>query len=189
MALLSCAAGGCLAANRPRRRAAGLIYAGWTSDQGVAGRHESERGDIMSRMGRVVGLVVLLVGLGFGAGRAAAQGPVAFGHGELDIQTASGRQHFTVELATAMEQQVQGLMFRRTLAQDAGMLFLYTDDHDIQMWMKNTLIPLDMVFIRADGTIINVAERTVPQSLATIGSDGPARAVLEVNGGTAARLD
>jgi uncharacterized membrane protein (UPF0127 family) len=151
----------------------------------------------MDRMGRVVGRVVLLVGLAIGlgvgpffeAGHAAAQGPVAFGHGELDIQTASGRHHFTVELATAMEQQVQGLMFRRTLAPDAGMLFLYTDDHDIQMWMKNTLIPLDMVFIRADGTIINVAERTVPQSLATIGSDGPARAVLEVNGGTAARLD
>jgi uncharacterized membrane protein (UPF0127 family) len=154
----------------------------------------------MSRLGRVAWRVVLLVGLGiglgggpgvgpfFGAGRAAAQGPVAFGHGELDIQSASGRHHFTVELATAMEQQVQGLMFRRTLAPDAGMLFLYTDDHDIQMWMKNTLIPLDMVFIRADGTIINIAERTVPQSLATIGSEGPARAVLEVNGGTAARL-
>jgi len=155
----------------------------------------------MGRMGCVVGRVALLVGLAIGlgvgpgigplfeAGRAAAQAPVMFGYGELDIQTASGRHHFTIELATAMEQQVQGLMFRRTLAPDAGMLFLYTDDHDIQMWMKNTLIPLDMVFIRADGTIINVAERTVPQSLATIGSDGPARAVLEVNGGTAARLD
>jgi uncharacterized protein len=148
----------------------------------------------MGRMGLRALLVVLLVGLGSGAwtgawtGRAAAQAPVAFGHGELDIQSASGSHHFNIELATAMEQQVQGLMFRRSLAPDAGMLFLYTDDRDIQMWMKNTLIPLDMIFMRADGTILNIAERTVPQSLATISSAGPARAVLEVNGGTAARL-
>ncbi len=142
----------------------------------------------MRRTNRIAALVVLVVGLGFGLERAVAQGAVAFGHGELDIVTASGRHHFTVELATVMEQQVQGLMFRRSLAPDAGMLFLYTGDHDIQMWMKNTLIPLDMVFIRDDGIILNIAERTVPQSLATIGSEGPARAVLEVNGGTAARL-
>jgi uncharacterized membrane protein (UPF0127 family) len=56
------------------------------------------------------------------------------------------------------------------------------------MWMKNTLIPLDMIFIRADGTILRVAERTVPQDLTTVASQGPARAVLEVNGGTASRL-
>jgi uncharacterized membrane protein (UPF0127 family) len=145
-------------------------------------------------MSRVASLILLVVGLGFGVGPgfdaapAGAQGPVVFGHGELDIQSASSRHHFTIELATAMEQQVQGLMFRRTLAPDAGMLFLYTEDHDIQMWMKNTLIPLDMIFIRGDGTILSIAERTVPQSLATIGSQGAARAVLEVNGGTAARL-
>jgi uncharacterized membrane protein (UPF0127 family) len=117
-----------------------------------------------------------------------AQAPVAFGRGELDIETARGRHHFVIELATTADQQIQGLMFRRALAPDAGMLFLYEDDHEIQMWMKNTLIPLDMIFIRADGTILSIAERTVPGSLATIPSQGPARAVLEVNGGTAARL-
>jgi uncharacterized membrane protein (UPF0127 family) len=139
---------------------------------------------MMGRTSRIVLMLVLL----FAGGRAWAQGPVAFGHGELDIQTGAGRQHFTIELATENEQQIQGLMFRRSLAPDAGMLFLYTDDHDIQMWMKNTLIPLDMIFIRADGSVLSIAERTVPQSLATIGSQGAARAVLEVNGGTAARL-
>jgi hypothetical protein len=134
-------------------------------------------------------VLVLLLGIvQIGDGGARAQGSVAFGHGELDIQSATGRHHFAVELATASDQQIQGLMFRRSLAPDAGMLFLYTEDHDIQMWMKNTLIPLDMIFIRADGSVINIAERAVPQSLATIGSQGPARAVLEVNGGTAARL-
>ena len=117
-----------------------------------------------------------------------ARAQVTFGRGALDIETAGGRRHFDVELATTDDQQVQGLMFRRTLAADAGMLFLYTDDHEIQMWMKNTLIPLDMVFIQADGTISHIAERAVPRSLEIIPSEGPARAVLEVNGGTAARL-
>jgi uncharacterized membrane protein (UPF0127 family) len=119
---------------------------------------------------------------------APALAQVTYGHGELDIETAGGRRHFTVELAATEDQQVQGLMFRRTLAADAGMLFLYSDDHEIQMWMKNTLIPLDMIFIQADGTVSHIAERAVPRSLEIIPSEGPARAVLEVNGGTAARL-
>ena len=134
---------------------------------------------------RRVALVVLAL-LVVASGQ--AQAPVAFGRGELEIETARGRHHFMVELATSQDQQVQGLMFRRSLAPDAGMLFLYEDDHEIQMWMKNTLIPLDMIFIQADGTILSIAQRTVPGSLATIPSQGAARAVLEVNGGTAARL-
>jgi len=113
---------------------------------------------------------------------------VTFGHGELDIETASGRHHFDIELATKDEQQIQGLMFRRTLAPDAGMLFLYPSEREIQMWMKNTVIPLDMIFIRADGTVSHIAERAVPRSLEIIPSEGPVLAVLEVNGGTAARL-
>ena len=137
----------------------------------------------MARAVRSVLLVVALL-----AGPVWAQAPVTFGRGELDIETAQGRHHFSIELATTSDQQVRGLMYRRMLAPDAGMRFLYDDDHEIQMWMKNTLIPLDMIFIRADGTVLSVAERAVPQSLATIPSKGPARAVLEVNGGTAARL-
>ncbi|HUA53344.1 MAG TPA: DUF192 domain-containing protein [Candidatus Sulfotelmatobacter sp.] len=119
---------------------------------------------------------------------APALAQVAFGHGELDIETASGRHHFDIELATKDEQQIQGLMFRRTLAPDAGMLFLYPSEREIQMWMKNTVIPLDMIFIRADGTVSHIAERAVPRSLEIIPSEGPVLAVLEVNGGTAARL-
>jgi uncharacterized membrane protein (UPF0127 family) len=107
---------------------------------------------------------------------------------DLTITTSAGPQHFIVELARTPEQRQRGLMYRQDLAADAGMLFVYAGDGEIDMWMENTLLPLDMIFFAADGRIIKVAERTVPLSEATIGSDGPARGVLEVNGGTAGRL-
>ncbi len=129
--------------------------------------------------------VLLLVLLPLAAG---AQSLVSFASDSLDIESGGKRHHFTIELALTPEQQAQGLMFRRSLAPDAGMLFPHDSEQELLMWMKNTLIPLDMVFIRADGTISRIAERAVPLSLATISSDGPAAAVLEVNGGTAARL-
>ena len=107
---------------------------------------------------------------------------------DLTITTSAGPQHFTVEVARTPGQRERGLMFRQDLAADAGMLFIYASDGEIDMWMENTLLPLDMIFFAADGRITKVAERTVPLSEATIGSDGPARGVLEVNGGTASRL-
>ena len=85
-------------------------------------------------------------------------------------------------------QMAQGLMYRRTLAPDAGMLFDYGAPQPVAFWMKNTLIPLDMIFIGADGAVVDVHERAVPLSLDPIESKVPARAVLEVNGGTVARL-
>jgi uncharacterized membrane protein (UPF0127 family) len=131
----------------------------------------------------IVGAVLLALGL-VGSGLWAA----APKQGELIIEAASGAHRFTIELATSPEDRAQGLMFRQELAPDAGMLFLYAADQPITMWMKNTLIPLDMLFIAGDGRILNIAERTIPGSLAAIPSAGPARGVLEVNGGTAARL-
>ena len=107
---------------------------------------------------------------------------------DLTIVTAGGPQRFVVELARTREQKERGLMFRQDLAPDAGMLFIYPGDDEIDMWMANTYLPLDMIFFAADGRITKVAERTVPLSEATIGSDGPVRGVLEVNGGTASRL-
>ncbi len=107
----------------------------------------------------------------------------------LTIESEGGVRHvFRIEVAVTPEQKATGLMFRRELAADAGMLFTYDSPQVIQMWMRNTLIPLDMVFIAADGRVINVAERTVPESLAIIPSAGQALGVLEVAGGTAARL-
>ena len=106
----------------------------------------------------------------------------------LTIVTAYGPQKFTVELAATPAQMEQGLMFRRSLAPDAGMLFDYQAPSMAMMWMKNTLIPLDMLFVDAEGRIVNIHERAVPGSLATINAAAPVRAVIELNGGTAARL-
>ena len=107
---------------------------------------------------------------------------------KLVIATAAGRHTFTVELAANPQDRARGLMYGRSLAPDAGMLFDYGTPVRIAMWMKNTYIPLDMIFISADGTISHIAQRTVPHSLATIEGPAPARAVLELNGGSAARL-
>ncbi|MGE0719759.1 MAG: DUF192 domain-containing protein, partial [Alphaproteobacteria bacterium] len=79
-------------------------------------------------------------------------------------------------------------MFRRSLAPDRGMLFVYQADAPLAMWMKNTYIPLDMLFMRADGRIINIIENVPPETLDSRPSDGPARAALELAAGTAARL-
>ncbi len=107
----------------------------------------------------------------------------------LSIETADGRRHrLEVELAVTGAQHAQGLMYRRRLAEDAGMLFLYSGAGILSMWMKNTAIPLDMMFIAPDGRIVDIAERTVPYSLETISARFAASAVLEVNGGTVARL-
>src|SRR5262249_16781860 len=91
-------------------------------------------------------------------------------------------------LALTPAQQQQGLMFRRSMAADAGMLFVFPASEIQTFWMKNTLIPLDMVFIAADGHIVDIHERAVPMSETNISSKAPGRAVLELNGGTAARL-
>ena len=108
----------------------------------------------------------------------------------LTIETADGRSLvFAIELAQTPEQQARGLMNRAKLPADAGMLFDFGVDRPVAMWMKNTLIPLDMVFIEADGRIAGIAQRTVPMSLEVISSPGPVRAVLELNGGTAERLN
>ena len=132
---------------------------------------------------------VLLLVLAFWTGDAAAQGAASFERSGLIIETAQGQQHrFDVELAVTPAQQAQGLMYRQRMEPDAGMLFLYDRPQGVAMWMKNTLIPLDMFFIDAKGRITGIEERTVPFSTQTIESPGLASAVLELNAGTAERL-
>jgi hypothetical protein len=104
------------------------------------------------------------------------------------IETAKGPQRITVELATSWEQQERGLMFRKTLAPNAGMLFDFGKESEQAFWMKNTLIPLDMLFIKADGTVARIAANAKPLSEESIPSYQPVRAVLEIPGGRAAEL-
>lgn len=106
----------------------------------------------------------------------------------LEIVTAKGVLAFQVEVARTNEQRTQGLMCRKTLSERGGMLFDFKVDQPVYMWMKNTLIPLDMVFIRADGSIARVAAMTTPLSTETISSGEPVRAVLEIGGGEARKL-
>lgn len=108
----------------------------------------------------------------------------------LVVVTHDGGQHvFHVEMALTAEQQTVGLMNRPVVPADGGMLFDWGAPRESQMWMRNTVASLDMLFINADGTIRSIAEHTVPHSLAIIDSRGPVRATLELAAGTAARLD
>ena len=109
---------------------------------------------------------------------------------ELSIITSNGSKHnFLVEVARTEEEKKIGLMFRKTLAQNTGMLFLYKHEAIRLMWMKNTFIPLDILFIDKKGVIKRVVKRTVPHSLATISSRQRVLAVLELRGGITSSLD
>ena len=124
------------------------------------------------------GLLVLI------AGAAYAQ---AFEN--LSIATIAGqRQSFKVEVARNDADRAQGLMFRRSMPADQGMLFDFGRVEPVSMWMQNTYLPLDMLFIRADGTIARIAANTEPLSTRTISSGEPVLSVLELNAGTAAKL-
>ena len=111
-----------------------------------------------------------------------------FDKGSLAIKTKTGRHEFLIEIAKHPKQQAQGLMYRRRLESNAGMLFLYSRLEHANMWMKNTNIPLDLLFINKAGRIVGINQRTVPHSLEVISSDVPIKAVLEVNAVTVARL-
>lgn len=136
--------------------------------------------------------VLLMLGVLWGivATPATAQrGASQFERSALTIHTRAGGVHkFKIEIARTSKQMELGLMYRRRLAVDAGMLFVHDRAERVRMWMKNTYIPLDMLFVDADGRIIDLKQRTVPRSLAIIVSKKPVLAVFEVNAGTVSRL-
>ncbi len=120
------------------------------------------------------------------AGLAVAGAPAgAASFQPLEIVTKNGVQVFSVEMATTEEEKRTGLMYRKELPDGKGMLFDFNPEQEISMWMENTYVSLDMIFIRADGRILRIAENTEPLSRKIISSRGPARAVLEVVAGTA----
>lgn len=106
----------------------------------------------------------------------------------LEIATAAGVHTFAVEFVANDADRAKGLMFRRELPEGQGMLFDFSREQDIAMWMKNTYISLDMIFINGDGRIRRIAENTTPLSEVTIPSGGPVRGVLEVIAGTAKKF-
>ena len=113
----------------------------------------------------------------------------AFEFAQLEIINDDGESlEFDVYLATKFEQQRRGLMFVRNMPERTGMLFIYDQDEVHSMWMKNTYIPLDMVFARSDGTVSSVIHDTVPLTLKSNSSTEPVRYVLELNSGVARRF-
>src|SRR5262245_22461982 len=106
----------------------------------------------------------------------------------LVVETAAGERAFDVEVVREEKERNLGLMYRKKLAADAGMLFDYDPPQEVAFWMKNTYIPLDIIFIGADGRIITIAANTTPLSLDRIPSNGVARGVLEIKGGLAEKL-
>jgi hypothetical protein len=112
----------------------------------------------------------------------------AAGTATLEIVSKSGIHAFAVELATNDAERERGLMFRKELPDGQGMLFDFVHERPVSFWMHNTYIPLDMLFITADGRVLNIAENTEPLSDRLIPSAGPVRWVLEVIGGTAKKL-
>ena len=133
-------------------------------------------------------LMGLLASLWLLAGTALADDAALSKIEPLTVATEAGATMFTVEIADTPGLQERGLMFRQRLPDDRGMLFDFGQPKQVAMWMKNTLISLDMVFIRADGTVAGIAENTKPQSLDVLGVQEPVLAVLEVAGGTAKRI-
>lgn len=114
--------------------------------------------------------------------------PLDWPHDTLQIDTASGPHLFTVEIADTEVNRERGLMYRTAMAPDAGMLFVYPREQAVAFWMKNTVLPLDMVFIRADGTVFDVALGAVPYDPQPIPSGGPVLGILELNAGIANQI-
>lgn len=114
--------------------------------------------------------------------------PAALPATSLEIITATGPRQFAVEVAADAQSQSIGLMHRRSLPLDRGMLFVFEGEEPRAFWMQNTYISLDMIFIRGDGRIVAIVENTTPFSETPIAPPEPAKAVLEVNAGTVERL-
>ena len=117
-----------------------------------------------------------------------ARPTVALETASLTIKSQSSEYRFEVEIADDATERAKGLMFREALAPNAGMLFIYPTEQDVSFWMKNTLIPLDMLFIAGDGHIMRIEKHATPLSEIAIPSGAPVKAVLEVNGGLTDQL-
>ena len=133
-------------------------------------------------------LQTLVLAFGIASGPLAAWAEDDSKISTLTIQTTSAIYSFTTEIALSPEAKERGLMFRQNMPVDQAMLFVFDPPQPVQFWMKNTLIPLDMIFVRTDGTIAAIAENAVPQSLDVNGVQEPVADVIEVAGGVTRQL-
>lgn len=122
------------------------------------------------------------------AGKSLAASDAGLPQVQLCIKSGDKMRSFIAEVASTSEQQSQGLMFRKSLKDNAGMVFPFSEPKPASFWMKNTVIPLDIIFIRADGTIESIAANTTPYSLTPVSSGEPIQAVLELRGGLTQQL-
>jgi len=137
---------------------------------------------MIKRLAFAVLLVAVAVAACFVAAAGSAEQQI------LEIASKSGVHVFSVELAVTDEERSRGLMFRRSVPESYGMLFDFKRDQEVTMWMRNTYVSLDMIFIQSDGRIRRIAENTETESDKIIPSGGQVRAVLEVAAGTARKL-
>jgi len=145
----------------------------------------------MSISGRLVKGLFFIIALVVGWGSSVYSGDVpeaVFERSELTILSAGNRHHFRIEWAKTSAAHKRGLMERRHMDADAGMLFDFAKSRQVYMWMKNTYIALDMLFVDRSGDIVGIAANTTPHSTKVIASPGKVLAVLELNAGTASRL-
>lgn len=136
----------------------------------------------MKKLAAIVACILLYSAQGFCTDTSEMTFPTA----PLAIANSKTRVNFTVEVATTGPQLEHGLMFRKEMAKDHGMLFIFGAPQHIQMWMKNTIIPLDMLFVNRDGMIAQIVRNAKPESediIASVGSD--ITQVIELNGGAA----
>jgi uncharacterized membrane protein (UPF0127 family) len=131
---------------------------------------------------------IVMCALGTSLLGTALLGESAPGLKQIRNVSASGEHAFEVEVARTRAQQARGLMFRKWMPFDHGMLFVFEEEGPVRMWMKNTVLPLDMIFLSRTGRVVDIHEHAVPFSEDVISSSAAAKAVLEVHAGTAARI-
>ncbi len=144
----------------------------------------------LNLLARAIALLVSVMALitAFAVVVRAADGVVRLPAENVVVSTTAGDFTFAAELATSDKDRSVGLMFRRSMGERQAMLFYWDEPEPVSMWMRNTYIPLDMLFVTGDGTVVHVAADTVPHSLKTISANRDVSAVMEINAGTAARL-
>ena len=145
------------------------------------------RADVRRRAPLLASLGVALCGALAGGYSFALESPDTYPQSALEIRSATGRQWFTIRIADTDARQEQGLMFVRSLPTDQGMLFPMAEPHILNFWMKNTLIPLDLLFITTRGRIACIVAMAKPLALDLITCPKPAKAVLEIAGGESAK--